>query len=208
MKELQNKKVWIVLFDSNLELFNNELLDISKHFRKMKQGDVGKKGRPDIAHIGILNVCDFPSYSRGDVGLILHTIEDKVIFIKDSWRPPRNYINFSSLFAQLLKLGRVPPEGEPLLFIRNSVLRDILRELKVKKVILLSSHGKKVNFEQYLISLKPSTPVAFLVGAYARGAPRNEILAISDEVISIYDKVLTTNVVLSMLMCYVEKVFL
>jgi len=205
---LQNKKVWVVLFDSNLELFNNELLDVSKHFRKMRRDDLGKRGRPDITHVGILNVCDFPAYSRGEVGLILHTIDNKVILIKDSWRPPRNYINFSSLFAQLLKLGRVPPEGEPLLLVSNSALKDTLSDLRVKKVILLSSRGKKVNLEQYLTSLRSNIPVAFLVGAYARGAPRDEILAISDEVISVYDKVLTTNVVLSMLMCYLEKVFL
>jgi rRNA small subunit pseudouridine methyltransferase Nep1 len=196
------------LFDSNLELFNNELLDVSKHFRKMRRDDLGKRGRPDITHVGILNVCDFPAYSRGEVGLILHTIDNKVILIKDSWRPPRNYINFSSLFAQLLKLGRVPPEGEPLLLVSNSALKDTLSDLRVKKVILLSSRGKKVNLEQYLTSLRSNIPVAFLVGAYARGAPRDEILAISDEVISVYDKVLTTNVVLSMLMCYLEKVFL
>ncbi|MGB9806461.1 MAG: hypothetical protein ACP5KW_05845 [Thermoproteota archaeon] len=205
---MQNKKVWVVLFDSNLELFNNELLDVSKHFRKMRRDDLGKRGRPDITHVGILNVCDFPAYSRGEVGLILHTIDNKVILIKDSWRPPRNYINFSSLFAQLLKLGRVPPEGEPLLLVSNSALKDTLSDLRVKKVILLSSRGKKVNLEQYLTSLRSNIPVAFLVGAYARGAPRDEILAISDEVISVYDKVLTTNVVLSMLMCYLEKVFL
>ncbi|MGB9894824.1 MAG: hypothetical protein ACPLN2_02850 [Thermoproteota archaeon] len=205
---MQNKKVWVVLFDSNLELFNNELLDISKHFRKMRRDDLGKRGRPDITHVGILNVCDFPAYSRGEVGLILHTIDNKVILIKDSWRPPRNYINFSSLFAQLLKLGRVPPEGEPLLLVSNSALKDTLSDLRVKKVILLSSRGKKVNLEQYLTSLRSNIPVAFLVGAYARGAPRDEILAISNEVISVYDKVLTTNVVLSMLMCYLEKVFL
>ncbi|MGB9759392.1 MAG: hypothetical protein ACP5IT_04905 [Thermoproteota archaeon] len=205
---MQNKKVWVVLFDSNLELFNNELLDVSKHFRKMRRDDLGKRGRPDITHVGILNVCDFPAYSRGEVGLILHTIDNKVILIKDSWRPPRNYINFSSLFAQLLKLGRVPPEGEPLLLVSNSALKDTLSDLRVKKVILLSSRGKKVNLEQYLTSLRSNIPVAFLVGAYARGAPRDEILAISNEVISVYDKVLTTNVVLSMLMCYLEKVFL
>ncbi|MGC8933959.1 MAG: hypothetical protein ACP5LN_02280 [Thermoproteota archaeon] len=205
---MQNKKVWVVLFDSNLELFNNELLDVSKHFRKMRRDDLGKRGRPDITHVGILNVCDFPAYSRGEVGLILHTIDNKVILIKDSWRPPRNYINFSSLFAQLLKLGRVPPEGEPLLLVSNSALKDTLSDLRVKKVILLSSRGKKVNLEQYLTSLRSNIPVAFLVGAYARGAPRDELLAISNEVISVYDKVLTTNVVLSMLMCYLEKVFL
>lgn len=202
------KKAWVILFDSNLELFNNELLDVSKHFRKMRREDLGRRGRPDIVHVGILNVCDFPAYSRGEVGLILHTIDNKVIFIRDSWRPPRNYINFSSLFAQLLKLGQVPPEGEPLLFIRNLTLKDTLKELKVRKAVLLSSHGKKVNFEQYLTSLRSSIPVAFLVGAYARGAPKSEILEVSDEVISVYDKVLTTNVVLSILMCYLEKVFL
>jgi len=195
------------LFDSNLELFNNELLDVSKHFRKMKREDLGRRGRPDIVHVGILNVCDFPAYSNGKVGLILHTIGNKVILIKDSWRPPRNYINFSKLFAQLLKLGQVPPEGEPLLSIKNLTLKDVLNSLNVGKVVLFSSHGKKVNLEQYLTSLKLNVPIAFLVGAYAKGAPRNEILGISDEVVSIYDKVLTTNVVLSTLMCYLEKVF-
>ena len=205
---MQSKKAWVVLFDSNLELFNDELLDISKHFRKIRRDDLGKRGRPDITHVGVLNVCDFPAYSSGEVGLILHTIEDKVIFIKDSWRPPRNYVNFSSLFVQLLKLGQVPPEGEPILLVKNSALKDVLRNLRVRKVILLSSRGKKVNFEQYLASLKSNAPVAFLVGAYAKGAPRDEILAISDDVISIYDKVLTTNVVVAMLMCYLEKVFL
>ncbi|MBO3763103.1 MAG: hypothetical protein JTT16_02825 [Candidatus Brockarchaeota archaeon] len=202
------KKIWIVLFDSNLELLNNELLDISKHFRKIRQEDLGRRGRPDITHVGILNVCDFPLYSRGEVGLIIHTIENKIIFVKDSWKPPRNYINFSSLFSQLLKFGQVPPKGRPLLFISNLTLKDTLSSLRIKKIVLLSSHGNNVNLEQYLTSLKSSTPIAFLVGAYAKGRPRNEILKISDEVISIYDKVLTTNVVLSMLMCYLEKVFL
>lgn len=205
---MSNKKVWVILFDSNLEVFNDELLDVSKHYRKIKREDLGRRGRPDITHIGILSVCDFPVYSRSDVGLILHTLNNKVIFVRDTWRPPRNYLNFVNLFVQLLKKGQVPPSGKPLLYIRNTTLEEAISELKVKKVVLLSSHGKRVDLEQFLFSIKSSFPVAFLVGAYANGAPRNEILKLSDSVISIHDKVLTTNVVLSTLMYCLEKVFL
>jgi len=200
-------KILIVLFDSNLELFGGSLLDISKHYKRMKKEDIGRRGRPDILHSTLLTICDSPLYAENKIGIIIHTIEDRIIIVKENWRPPRNYNNFTGLMVQLLEKGQVPPKGNPILYILNSKgLGNFMEMINAKNVILFSSHGKKVtSLRETLRDFLRDLPVVFLIGAYAKGKPRQEIFNISTNVISICDRVLSSNYVACKLVCSLES---
>ncbi len=181
------------------------LLDRVIHHSILKgMPDSTRRGRPDIVHLSILSIADTPAYRGGLVDFILHTIKDLIIVPKRTWRPPRNYYNFVSIFEQLLKIKRIPPEGEPILVARQGNLAGAIKSLSPKRVVLFSSRGRLVDLHQFFRTTQYAGCV-YLIGAYAKGEPRKSIVDMADDVISIYPKMLPGWVVASRAVYELEK---
>ena len=113
------------------------LLDRSLHHQAMKNlPEAEKRGRPDIVHVSLLEALSSPLNREGLLETYVHTIGDYAIFINPETRLPRNYNRFVGLIEQLFEIGRVPPEGEPLLTLKPMSLRVLLEQIKPTRIIL------------------------------------------------------------------------
>jgi len=218
---------WILLFDSNIETIPREIagdrslakvakgqrskgteqiiLDRSIHHFAMRRLSGGlARGRPDIVHISILGVTDTPAYASGTVRLLIHTTGDRLIEPANRWRPPRNYRNFLGLMEALMEVGRVPPGGKPILELETGSIEDAVSRTKAERVVLLSSHGQLCDLREKVESLKGRL-VTYLIGAYAKGEPRAEVVSVADEVVSIHPSSLSSSVVVARLLYEIER---
>lgn len=183
--EGNTSKIIIVIFEAGLELDtdnsnkkstissskNYHLLDLSVNQKKLKHMPFGhKRGRPDIIHSSLLSMVYSPLFKSEKIEIIIHTREDKVIEIPNSWRAPVNYNRFCGLFSQLLQRGRVPIKGEPILVLREGSIKSLLDEFPDAKIILCDEKSK--NKSDNLVDLiNTNKKIIFLIGGYQKGEP-------------------------------------
>ena len=146
---------------------NDVILDKSMHYRAMAVlPQKWKRGRPDILHTTLLVATDTPLYSKGLIKIYFHVYDGRVFEIKEGVRIPKHLDRFKGLMAQLLKLERVPPEGEPLIWKSYDSLREFTRENG--GMILLWEKGVRAS-PIYIVSRALATGMPLGVGAFPKG---------------------------------------
>ena len=226
MGEGSNRVVKIVLAEASLELVPREisrhpsvvrnalrrgkkpyemLLDISLHYEAMRKlPDRGKRGRPDIPHITLLNLLSSPLNLEGRLKLLVHTYNDYCIKINPVTKLPRNYNRFVGLMEQLLITGRVPKVGEPLMVAIPSSFTGVIKLLNASKTILLTEKGDVRSTEEICKeSLERGLPI--VIGAFPHGNFSSEVYSTAEEEYSIYPKPLDAWVVASTIAHGCEK---
>lgn len=182
------------------------LLDLSLHFaaaRRLQGWE--KRGRPDIVHTTLLYVLSTPLCRRGLLRVYVHTVADLVIEVRPDTRIPKNYNRFVGLMEQLLKNGRVPPEGEALMKVIGKGFGLVLESAKPSLTVLLTD---KANFirPRELAELLASEPSPLLiVGGFQRGDFSAHFYEIADLKASIYPEPLNAWVVASIVLHSVEE---
>lgn len=218
----------LVLAETSLELIPNEiashpaivksakrrgkhwsevLLDISIHYSAMRKlPNRHKRGRPDIAHIALLEALSSPLNLEGSLRIYVHTINDYVIFIDPLTRIPRNYNRFVGLTEQLFKFGKVPPDSDkPLMIVKNMNLRNLLNYLSKPSFITLDEEGELRSCEEICrIALNEDLPI--LIGGFPHGDFSKDVYEMSKYVFSIYAKPLDTWVVVSRILSGCERI--
>lgn len=168
------------------------MLERSRHHKallRLKNGE--KRGRPDILHTCLKIVSDSPVYKRGLLEVLVHTLGGKWIVFKDRIRIPVTYDNFIGLMEKLLSTGRILDSS-------GRVLMEIVPKEDALQFLagfpyktLLTHAGERVEAGDYVRRVSVAgEPVCFLIGAYPRGSPSEEIWNMAKEKISIYDDVL------------------
>jgi len=216
-----------ILFDAALELVPHEisshpaiLADSSRwdrppeqlvldravhHFSMLDLDDSERRGRPDISHMTLLMVTDSPAYRKGKVRIYVHTVRDTVLKFHGVVRLPPNYHNFVNLMSQLLTSGRVPLFREPLIKTYRSSLGDLLKTLGGYS-LLMTSRGRRADITEALQGVTDDVNV--LVGGYPRGAPREDLVELCNDKLSICDQVLASWTVASRILYDLERGFL
>jgi len=183
------------------------LLDVSLHYhamRKLKNRE--KRGRPDIVFISLLEALNSPLNKEGKLRIYIHTLHDYVIYVDPSVRIPRDYRRFIGLMEQLLVEGKVPPKSEnPLLYVKNRRLRDIVDEINADVTVLLVEHGIRKHILDLAREVKGKKS-CFIVGGFPHGDFNEETLAITDFKVSIYHEPLETWSVVSRIISAMEIV--
>ncbi len=168
------------------------LLDVSLHYnamRKLKRRE--KRGRPDIVHQALLSALETPLVHIDMLKVYVHTIDDKVIYMKPDLRLPKNYNRFVGLVEQLLTVGRVPPDSsEPLMWVEEISLKELLSlEIRPSKTYIFTERGKLVRLnhlsKEIVKLLKGKLEVAVLIGGFPHGDFEEETLRLGEK-ISIY----------------------
>ncbi len=167
------------------------LLDISLHYnamRKLKKRE--KRGRPDIIHFTLLTILETPLVHRSITKIYIHTIDNKVIFVRPDVRLPKNYNRFVGLMEQLLDKGKVPPgSNNPLLWVKHMSLSELLSSINPAKVLIFTERGENVSLdrliEEIVWLLKRNMEVAVIVGGFPHGDFEKETLKLGTNV-SIY----------------------
>jgi rRNA small subunit pseudouridine methyltransferase Nep1 len=133
-----------------------------------------------------MSILETPLCKESLLSVHLHLQDGQIIEVKPDVRLPRNYDRFVGLMEQLLLKGRVPPQGDSLLHIRETSLEELLLQLKSesdKAVTLLAIEGGKQTSTENLRNLlppDPSVPVIVGVGAFPHGD-------LSEETVSMFD---------------------
>ncbi|MBO3841513.1 MAG: 16S rRNA methyltransferase [Candidatus Brockarchaeota archaeon] len=206
-------KSLICFFDSSLELVPREIaahpqvvknavkkgkspletmLERSIHHKAiLRLENSWKRGRPDILHTCLKIVSDSPVYRAGKLGVVVHTVAGKWIVPRERIRFPVTYGNFIGLMEKLLSKGRILGPGGRILMETVSK-KDALRVLdEYPRRILFTHVGRMVEIRDYVKSVsEDGVPTCFLIGAYPRGRPSDEIWSMTGEKVSVYEGVL------------------
>lgn len=198
-KELQRHKL-IINHARRLDRKPNEiLLDRSYHHTLMLKLKNGlKRGRPDLVHISLLAVTSTPLYREKLVDLYLHTIDDKVLKLKNV-RLPRTYARFEGLIVDLFKKRRIA-NNDMLIELYDMDFKALIDLVKPNYVIGLSRIGRPSTAE--LIAEKEG---AIVIGGFPRGHFSNTITDNINELASISKYALDTHVVCSRTVYEFEK---
>ncbi|MET1160590.1 MAG: 16S rRNA methyltransferase [Thermoprotei archaeon] len=184
------------------------LLDTSLHYHAMKNlRDREKRGRPDIVHVSLLEALESPLNKEGLLKIVVHTYPGHVIFIKPETRLPRNYNRFVGLMEQLLTTGKVPPDSDdPLMYVKTIPLEDVLNSLRVNGLIILRENApRKKPIEIVEEALRENLAVG--IGGFPHGDFSEYVLKLSSKQYSIYDKPLTTWIVVSRIITATEQYY-
>jgi rRNA small subunit pseudouridine methyltransferase Nep1 len=174
------------------------LLDRSYHHEAMKRLSCPeKRGRPDIAHITLLEVLGTPLNREALLQTYVHTIDDRVIKVNPAVRLPRNFERFKGLIEQLYAAGRVPKSGEALLSIERLNLKELKEKVNPSKVIAFSTVGKPKTLSDVCSEIAEEENPAVIVGGFPHGHFRESTLKIADEVIRVDKEALEAWVIAS-----------
>jgi len=214
-------KTTILLADAALELIppsltNNELikkhakkrgkqpstiiLDSSYHHKAMvKLSDSHKRGRPDILHFCLQNLLGSPlaRAKPHSVEIFVHTINDIIFQINPETRLPKNYNRFIGLIEQLLSKKKIESKEKTLIeLIENQNLEGLFADIPKDNRIIFSSKGLIVNLPDYFVEFSKKD-LLLIIGAFPHGNFSEEILKLSDKVISIYQQSIESWIVLN-----------
>ena len=155
---------------------HEQVLDISFHYRVVEELRNPKLGRPDIVHLTLLSLFSLPRELIGEI--YVHTVDNKLIWVSKDIRLPKNYFRFLGLVSQLLREGKVPPRGEPLM----QVVEKTLAEVVDGKLVLLDEKGRKVKLREVC---EFADGMFLGIGAFPHGEFSEEIVRMAKDRISI-----------------------
>lgn len=184
------------------------LLDVSLHYHAMKEiEDRGKRGRPDIIHVSLLEALESPLNRKGLLRIYVHTYKDYLIFIRSETRIPRNYNRFVGLMEQLFSAGAVPPGSRnPLIYIKEGNVMDLVKEVGLDGYVLLHEHGDRLSLTQ-LVEFCIKNNLLITIGGFPHGDFREDIVKKALRKVSIYPEALVTWIVLSRIIAGAELLF-
>lgn len=180
------------------------LLDISYHYAAMRNmRDWGRRGRPDITYLTLLNLLERPINKEGKLRVYVHTARDLIIEIDPGINLPRNYSRFVGLVEQLFEINRIPPSGMPLMLLKKGKLSDLVKNVEHSKVVFLTEAGRAPKGDYFAEAVK-GNPI-FVIGGFQRGEFYSADLELADEKISLYKSPLDAWVAASMLAHELER---
>jgi len=176
------------------------------HFAMAELSNSKRRGRPDIVHATLLAIVESPAYRLGHVRVFVHTYGDIILEFLEMVRLPVNYNNFLQLMVQLLRAGRIPIHGRPLIKTYRKSLIDLLKALGGTS-ILMTSRGRIIEPERFLGDIC-SKDLNILIGGYPRGPPPATLLSTCTFSVSIFGEVLSSSTVASRMLYDIERYFL
>lgn len=182
----RGKKPWEILLDRSYH-----------HATMLNLKGSGKRGRPDIVHLSLLEALGSPLNREGLLRTYVHTINDFVIDVNPNTRLPRNYNQFIGLFEQLFKMARVPEKGAKLLELRRLTLPKLVDEIGPDYVVAFTRIGKPKTLGEVAEILVEKENPAVIVGAFPHGHYAKSTSRLANELVSIDREMLEAWTVVS-----------
>jgi len=188
------------------------ILDASFHHSAMKKLEEGRRrGRPDITHIFLLTALDSIVNKRGEMNTIIHTRNNQAIYINPETRLIRHYPRFIGLMEQLFEKKIVGTEDKILLRLEEDVtLEKLVDEVKPDITIVLAVNGRRVNLPDYFNDLKKNNykHILCVVGGFPSGGFHCKLKDFADDIVSIYDEMITAWTAASEIIVNYENTFM
>jgi len=144
------------------------ILDSNFHHTAMRGlKDSYRRGRPDIAHVCLLNALDSPLNHKGGMEFYIHTRNDQVIEMAPDWRVPRSYNRFIGLMEKLFETRNIEHDGKTLLKMTDCGLEELIERVSVGcDVKLMHYEGD---------SYEPSDESVVIIGGFPHGDFNNSL---------------------------------
>lgn len=166
--------------------YSSQLLDNALHHSAMiNLSNYEKRGRPDIAHNCLLNALGSPLNKEGHLKIFLHTVNNKIFKFNPEIRLSRNYKRFKGLMAKLLVSNEININSVKLISLFSGDLKDLIKKFKNRELILLSSKGKLIKYHLDLFPKSLTKNVIVIIGGFQKGNFAQDILKLSEKIISI-----------------------
>lgn len=185
--------------------YPSKLLDNALHHSAMDLlKDKTKRGRPDITHLCLLNALGSPLNKSGNLNLYVHTVNNIIYEINPEIKIARNYNRFKGLMAKLLMEDEIKAENLLLISRIKKNLSELLKSIGSEEIILFSSKGGLVNNHSELFEKKITKNYIGIVGCFQKGLFSDEILSLSNKIVSISHYHLDAWVAISKVIGYYE----
>jgi len=187
------------------QIYASQILDNALHHSAMKNlKNSEKRGRPDITHLCLLNALGSPLNKTGNLSLFIHTINNKIYEFNPEIRIARNYNRFKGLMAKTLIDGNIKVNGKHLISQFEGKLQDLINKFKNPEIILFSSRGKLVNDYKNLFLEALSKNIIAIIGGFQKNTFSEELLRLSNNLISISEYSLDAWIVTNKIITYYE----
>ncbi len=187
------------------ENYSSQLLDNALHHSAMvKLKDVGKRGRPDITHSCLLNALGSPLNKSGNLKLYIHTLNNKIFEFNPQIKIARNYNRFKGLMAKLLRENEIRIKELLLISQFNGNLRDLVKSFKKREIIIFSSRGELVKYHLDLFDKDLKKNYIAIIGGFQKGYFTEDILNLSDNIVSISNYSLDAWVIVNKIVSFFE----
>ena len=178
--------------------YPSKLLDNAIHHSAMVRLDAAEqRGRPDITHACLLNALGSTANKSGNLKIYLHTFENKIFEINPDIKIARNYNRFKGLMAKLLIENKIGNDKLLLISEFKGTLRELVNSIDKKEIILLSNKGELAESPLLLFDNDLSKDFVVIIGCFQKGFFADEILQLSNRLVSISHYSLDAWVVLS-----------
>jgi len=185
--------------------YSSQLLDNALHHSAMvKLKDVGKRGRPDITHSCLLNALGSPLNKGGNLKLYIHTLNNKIFEFNPQIKIARNYNRFKGLMAKLLRENEIRIKELLLISQFYGNLRDLVKSFKKKEIIIFSSRGELVKYHLDLFDKDLKKNYIAIIGGFQKGYFAEDILNLSDKIVSISNYSLDAWVIVNKIVSFYE----
>jgi rRNA small subunit pseudouridine methyltransferase Nep1 len=185
--------------------YSSQLLDNALHHSAMKKlANSEKRGRPDIAHLCLLNALGSPLNKTGNLRLFIHTIKNRIFEFNSEIRITRNYNRFKGLMAKLLIDNDINVNGSQLISQFKGNLYALINKFKSPAISIFSSKGKLIKDYRQLFKADSSKNNVCIIGGFQKKNYSEEVLNLSKNVISISKYSLDAWVVMSKITNFYE----
>ncbi len=185
--------------------FSSQLLDSALHHAAMpKLSNHERRGRPDIVHSCILNALGSPANKSGQLKFFFHTIQDRIFKIDPEIRISRNYNRFKGLMTKLLIEGDIVANNIPLITEIHQGLPELVNSFRNAEVFLFSSRGKSILNKTELFNNPKSQNYVAIVGGFQKGYFSENILKLTENLLSISQYSLDAWIVIGRITTYYE----
>jgi len=187
------------------QIYSSQLLDNALHHSAMVNlKNSEKRGRPDIAHLSLLNALGSPLNKNGNLRLFLHTVKNKIFEFNPDIRISRNYNRFKGLMAKLLIDNDISVNGTKLISLFNGTIQDLVSTFEKPKILQFSKKGKLIkNYNELFLGDVSKNNIA-IIGGFQKSTFSDEFLDLSKNLISISNYSLDAWVVVSKIINYYE----
>lgn len=187
------------------KIYSSQLLDNALHHSAMKKlANSEKRGRPDIAHLCLLNALGSPLNKTGNLKLFIHTIKNRIFEFNPEIRITRNYNRFKGLMAKLLIDNNINANGSQLISQFNGNISTLIHTFKTPDISLFSSKGKFIQDYKQLFKEDFSKNIVCIIGGFQKRNYSEEILKLSKNIVSLSKYSLDAWVVISKIINFYE----
>ncbi len=167
--------------------------------------DAHKRGRPDVVHFALLDATSTPVFESGNLRVVVRTRDGHSIKVNSKTRLPRTLQRFCGVIAKLLT-GKLGVEERSLFEVKENVsFSELIGSLPVDKIVSLTSLGTMSDLRTLTVGQLVERSTAWVVGGFPHGHFNDEVIEMSDNLVSIARLGLPAHVVTARLAYEIER---